>query len=481
MKEENKNIEGKVVSGMFWRLLERFAAQGVQMVLTIVLARLLSPADYGMISLVMVFISLANILAHNGLGQALIQNINSDQKDFSSAFYFSFFVSLVMYGVLYLTAPIVSSFYDMNITSIIRVLSVMVIIGGVNSIQQAYVAKKMIFKKFFWSTLGGTVASAIIGIILAYKGFGVWALVVQQITNLFFDTLILWFTVSWRPTKQFSFNSVRNLYQYGWKLLISGLLNTGFDNVYALIIGKAYTSEELGYYNRGKQYPEFIVSNVNSAMDSVLFSAFSHEQNDKDKVKELMKEMLSISTFIIFPMMSGLIAISNNIITILLTEKWIKCVPFLAFSSIYYALWPIHTINLQVIKSMGRSDIFLKLEIAKKIVSMVILAFSFQYGILGMMIGMCISGLIGTAINSYPNKKLINYGYLEQIKSIYKNFCLATIMGGVVWIMRNVVQYTIVACCVQIIAGTLLYLLLSYLFNRSVLNKIFFLFKISRS
>lgn len=476
MKEKDENIEKKVVYGMYWRLLERFAAQGVQMVLTIVLARLLYPSDYGTLSLVMVFIAFANILVQNGLGQALIQKIDANQEDFSSAFYCSILISVVIYIILYFSAPTISLFYNMNITDVLRVLSIMVIIGGINSVQQAYVAKKMIFKKFFFSTLGGTIISAIVGIGLAFKGYGVWALVAQQIINQLIDTLILWFSVGWRPTMQFSFASIRCLYQYGWKLLISGLLNTGFDNIYSLIIGKVYTNTELGYYNRGKQYPEFIVSNVNSAMDSVLFAAFSQEQNDKRKVKELMERALSISTFIIFPMMSGLIAISNNIVDLLLTEKWIACAPFLIFSSFYYALWPIHTINLQVIKSMGRSDIFLKLEIIKKIVSVIILVFSFKYGIMGMMLGMCINGAIGTAINAYPNKWLVSYSYFEQIRGIYKSFLIATIMGIVIWQMRDVVSSTIIACCAQVVTGIFLYIALSYIFNKKLMKDIYFLF-----
>lgn len=357
----------KVLSGLWWKMLERIGAQGIGFIISLLLARMLTPSDYGKISLITVFIAIANVFVVSGFGTSLIQKKDADNLDFSSVFYFNVFFSLIFYILIYFCAPIIANFYnDISLIQIIRVLAVSIIISGLNNVQRAYVSKTMQFKKFFYSTLIGTIISGIVGVFCAYEGYGVWAIVAQQLSNQIIDTIVLWFTVGWKPEKKFSITRLKGLFSFGWKLLVSGLLDTLYNNIYSLVIGKFYDSETLGLYNRGYQFPNIIMSNINGPIQSVLLPAMSEVQDNKERVKEMTRRSIVTSTFIIFPMMVGMAAVAEPMVRLLLTDKWIACVPYLQISCITLALWPIHTANLQAINAIGRSDIFLKLEIIKK-------------------------------------------------------------------------------------------------------------------
>lgn len=430
---EQNDLKQKTLSGMFWRFAERSGAQGIQFVVSIILARLLTPADYGLIGLITVFTSIALVFATSSFGQALVQKHNADNKDFSSVFFFSLVFSIILYGVLFAAAPVIAGFYDEpKLTAIVRVLSLSVIIGAVNSVQQAYVQKTMQFKRFFWATLGGTVVSAFVGVGMAFKGCGVWALVGQNLSNQLIGIIVLWFTVKWRPDFVFSVKRMKKMFSYGWKLLCSSLLDTVYNNIYSLIIGKFYTASDLGYYNRGKQFPMLIIQNINSAIDSVLFPVLSEMQTDTKRLKSTVRRSMTTSTFIIFPMMAGLAAVAKPLTLLLLTEKWLPAVPFIRFCCFTYAFWPVHTANLQAIKALGRSDVFLKLEIAKKIVGVATLIITLPFGLTVMMWGRCVSTLISSFINAFPNKKLMNYSYFEQTKDILPAFVLSITMACII-------------------------------------------------
>ena len=290
------NIKKRVLSSLCWRFAERCGAQIVQFVVSIVLARLLLPKDYGLVSLIIVFIDIASVFAQSGLGIALVQRSNADEVDFSSVFYFSIVFSLVIYMILFFGAKPIAGFYKIqDLVPVTRVLGLSVIIGAINSVQQAYVQKTMQFKRFFWSTLGGTLCSAFIGIAMAYKGFGVWALVCQQLTNQVTDTVILWITVGWRPKKLFSIDRMKRLFSFGWKMLVSALLDTIYSNLYSLVIGKTYSSSELAYYNKGKQFPVLIITNINSSIDNVLFPVLAEMQNEKERIKDMVRKSIKLS------------------------------------------------------------------------------------------------------------------------------------------------------------------------------------------
>ena len=290
-----------VISNLMWKFGERISAQFVTLFVSIVLARLLSPSDYGAIALVTIFITIANVFVVNGFGTALIQKKQADNLDFSSVFYVNILFSLFLYAILFILSPYVASFYNMEILCpVMRVLSLRIPIAAINSIQQAYVSRNMMFKKFFFSTLFGTLLSGIVGCVMAYKGFGIWALVGQYLTNTTVDTIVLWFTVRWRPELKFSFSRVKVLLSYGWKLLLSGLLDTGYQQLRSLIIGKKYTSSDLAYYNQGQKYPELVVVNINTSISSVLFPAISQSQDNIEVVKGMTRRAIKVSSFIMW-------------------------------------------------------------------------------------------------------------------------------------------------------------------------------------
>lgn len=355
------------LSNFLWRFAERCGAQLVSFIVSIVLARILAPEDYGTIALVTVFTAILQVFVDSGLGTALIQKKDADDLDFSSVFYFNFVICLILYAGMFAAAPYIAIFYeDATLTPVIRVLSLTIVISGVKGIQQAYVSRNMLFKRFFFSTIGGTILSAFLGIGLAYTGFGVWALVAQQLSNTAIDTLILWITVKWRPKKKFSWKRLKDLLAFGWKLLVSSLLDTAYNNLRNLIIGKMYSSSDLAFYNQGDKFPKVIVTNINTSIDSVLLPTMSNVQDDRDRVKQMTRRAIKTSTYVMAPLMMGLAFCAEPIVKIVLTDKWLPCVPFLRVFCITYMFWPVHTANLNAINAMGRSDWFLRLEIIKK-------------------------------------------------------------------------------------------------------------------
>jgi len=463
---EHQNIKSLVLSSLFWKLMERGGTQGIQFIVSIVLARLLIPEDYGLIALVAVFIDIANVFVQSGFNTALIQKKDANEADFSSVFYLSLFVASLLYVIFFFTAPTIAAFYEeLKLILVLRVLSVILFFGAFNSIQNAVVARKMQFKKLFFSSLGAIVVSGTVGIVMAYAGFGVWALVLQQITNQLLIIVILWFTVKWRPRLLFSFERVKSLFSYGWKLLVSSLIDTLYMNLSSLIIGKIYNAEMLGFYNRGKQFPALIVTNINGSIQSVMFPALASQQDNRQRVKDMVRRSIVTSSFILFPMMVGLAVIAEPLVKILLTEKWLPCVPFLQIYCVSYALWPIHTANLQAINALGRSDIFLKLEIIKKIVGLAILGVTVFYGVYAIALGGIVSGLIGTIINSYPNAKLLNYGYKEQWKDIMPSLLLSLVMGAVVYSVQLFGMTVWPTLIVQGFVGIILYVGMARIFK----------------
>ena len=449
-----KKVEkGNVVSNFLWRFAERCGAQLVSFVVSIVLARILAPEDYGTIALVTVFTAILQVFVDSGLGTALIQKKDADDLDFSSVFYFNFAMCLVLYSGMFIAAPYIAIFYeDMTLTPVIRVLSLTIVISGVKGIQQAYVSRNMLFKKFFFSTIGGTIFSAFLGIGLAFSGYGVWALVAQQLSNTMIDTLILWITVKWKPKKEFSWKRLRTL------LLVSSLLDTVYNNLRNLIIGKMYSSADLAYYNQGDKFPKIIVTNINTSIDSVLLPTMSNEQDDRNRIKSMTRRAIKTSTYVMAPLMMGLAFCAESIVKIVLTDKWLPCVPFLRLFCITYMFWPVHTANLNAIKAMGRSDWFLKLEIVKKIVGLFFLLSSMWFGVMAMAYSLLLSSILSQIINAWPNRQLLGYGYLEQVRDFAPGILLAIGMGICVYFIGFLPLPTIVTLLIQIIIGAVIYI-----------------------
>ena len=447
------------IYNFIWRFAERCGAQLVSFIVSIVLARILVPEDYGTIALVTVFTAILQVFVDSGLGTALIQKKEADDLDFSSVFYFNLVVCVILYIGMFVASPYIAAFYgDDKLTPIILVLSLTIIISGVKGIQQAYVSRNMLFKRFFFSTIGGTIFSAILGISMAYAGFGVWALVVQQLSNTAIDTLILWITVKWRPKKLFSWSRLKVLLSFGWKLLVSSLLDTGYNNLRNLIIGKMYSSADLAFYNQGDKFPKVIVTNINTSIDSVLLPTMSNVQDDKERVKQMTRRAIKTSTYVMAPLMMGLAFCAEPIVSLVLTDKWLPCVPFLRIFCITYMFWPVHTANLNAINAMGRSDWFLRLEIIKKIMGMTILLSTMWFGVMAMAYSLLLSSVLSQIINSWPNRKLLGYGYLEQVRDFAPGISLAVIMGICVYFISFLHLPTIVTLLIQFIVGAAIYI-----------------------
>lgn len=462
-----QQINSKIVaSNLIWRFLERFGAQIVAFVVSIILARLLDPVVYGTVALVTVFTTILQVFVDSGFGMALVQKKNSDEIDFSTVFYFNIVICAFLYLIMFILAPFIARFYDNEqLSLIIRILSLVLVVSGFKSIQSVYVTKHLMFKKFFFATLIGTVISAGVGIFMAYKGYGVWALIAQNLLNQGIDTIILWITVGWRPKRVFSFKRLKSLFSFGWKLLASALLDVGYNQLRALIVGKKYSAEDLAYYNRGEQIPNLAISNINNSIDSVLLPSMSIAQEDKQRVKQMLKRSISVSSFVLLPVMAGIAVTANSLVAVLLTEKWNSAIPYMQLFCLIYAFYPIHTANLNAMKAMGRSDYFLKLEIIKKIIGIGLLLGAMWISVQAIVISLLIANLLSLIINTYPNKKILGYGILEQMKDLLPALLLSGIMFGVTYFIYYMDGAGFMTLVKQILIGVVVYFTLAALFK----------------
>ena len=448
-----------VISNILWRLAERCGAQGVSFVVSLILARLLLPEAYGVVSLITVFTTILNLFIDSGFKNALIQKKEVDQLDYSTVFYFNVLMGILLYGIIFAGAPFIAQFYDRPyMVPYIRVMSLTLVFGGINGVQQAVVAKNMQFKRFFFATLTGTVISAIVGIVMAYMGLGVWALIAQRLINQVIDTAFLWFTVRWRPDFCFSIKRLKPMFSYGGKLLASSFANTIIGNLSGLIVGKMYTAEMLAYYDKGRSIPNLVIQNLQTAVQSVLFPVMAEKQNQKMEIKKILKQSVMMSTYCIFPCMIGIAVCARPLVRILYTEKWISMVPYLQLWCFCFAFYLWHTANLQVIQALGRSDIFLKIEIIKQILTLAGIVLSAPFGVLAMLGTSNVIAVISLYINTRPNEKLAGYGFMEQIKDVMPILGLNVVMGIVVYFAGFLPLPDIILLSVQILTGAVIYL-----------------------
>lgn len=461
-----RNEKNTIISSLLWKFFERLATQGVQFVVSIILARLLLPEDYGIVTMLLVFTSIANVFVQTGFSTALVQKKDADDLDFSSAFYVSLALALIFYLLLYILAPVISNFYNMPaMTSILRAISVILFFGAVSSVQNAKISKDMKFKKLFFSSLIAVLISGTTGIIMAYNGYGAWALVGQQIANELATCIVLWFTSGWKPKLIFSYSRTKELFSYGWKILSASLIDAIYRNVYNLTIGKVYNSKTLGNYNKGEQFPKLIAVNVDNTINSVMLSALSKEQDDKEKIKSMTRRSMKVGAFIIFPMMIGLAAVSKSLVIILLTNNWIGCVPYMQLLCIVYALYPLCSTNMQAVKALGRSDYHLKVEIAKKTLGIIALLLTLKSGVMAIVVGQVIVAVISLFISWIPNRKLINYKLIELIKDLAPSIAISLIMYICVYFIAFVKINIFLTLILQIISGIAIYFVIAYIFK----------------
>ena len=464
--KEIKSVNGtkeKVLSGLFWTFGERILAQGVSFVLSIILARLLLPSEYGIIAMVMVFINIANVFTSTGFGESLVQKKDTDELDFSTVFFCTLSLSILIYIILFIAAPYIAKFYHTGeIVWVLRILSIKIVLSSIATVQHAYVQKKMIFKKFFFSTLGGTIVSGILGIALAYSGFGVWALVFQYLTNTIIDILVLLKTVPWHPRLEFSIERAKQLMDFGWKLVFANLINSVYNELRSLIIGRSYSSADLAYYNKGNQIPALAITNIDTAIGNVVFPAMSAAEN-KVRLKIIGRRAMKTTSYIIFPIMLGLMVISRPLILLLLTDKWSSSIIYMQILCLYWMTQPIQTTNWQIIKAVGRSDLCLKLEILKKIIGIIMVIVAMHFGVLAIAISAAVFGVISMIINILPNKNLIDYSIKEQLLDIFPALISAIVMGIGVYLVSYLALPIIVQIVIQIVVGIVIYVGVSYI------------------
>lgn len=464
-----------------WKMLERFGVQGGQFLLQVILARLLDPEHYGVLSLMIIFTTLATVFIQNGFNTSLIQNKDVTEDDYSSVFWVTLLAAAAIYILLFFSAPLIATAYKMpEIVAPFRVLALVLFPGAINSIQIAKVSREIDFKKIFYSNIGAIVVSGVVGIIMAYKGFGLWSLVAQYILNITIAAVIMLFCVKWKPKFVCSLKRVKVLFAFGWKLLVSGLIDTLYQDIRSLIIGLKYNSSTLGFYNRGKQFPQFLINAINGAVQSVMLPVMAKDQDDKSRVKEMMRTSITLCSYIMFPIMAGLAGVATPLVKILLTDKWLPCVPYLQIYCFTFAFYPVHTCNLQAINAMGRSDVFLKLEIIKKSYGMaaLLIALYFFDSPIAIATTGAFSALLSCFVNASPNKKIVGYSYFEQMKDIFPSFVLAAIMFVCVVLVGALNLNPYVLLILQVIVGCAIYVLLSAL---TKLKPFIFLLEILKS
>ena len=462
----NSSLKTTILSGLFWKFGERILAQGVSFLVSVVLARILMPSDYGTVALVLVFINIANVFVTSGFSTALIQKKDATEVDFSTNFYCSLGMSCLVYFIMYIIAPLIEKFYGMSgLSLVIRVFSLRIPISAYSAIQHAYVERHMLFKRYFFSTLFGTIVSGVVGIALANIGFGVWALIAQYFTNTIVDIIVLMFTVPWRPRLIFSFTSAKDMMNYGSKILLADLSGTFFDQLRSLIIGKFYTSADLAFYNKGNQLPNLITTNISSSVMTVLFPAISNINDNLDRVKEITRKSFKTMAYIIFPLLVGMACVAKPLVELLFTEKWLGAVPFIQILSISSAIGMIGNISLQTIKALGRSDIVLKLEIYKKPVYIFLLIVGALVNPLAVAASMLLYTIYGVVVNAYILSKIIDYPLSRQFKDIIDTLTMCLLMSIVIYPISLMDKSPFILIISQTLIGITVYLILSNLSN----------------
>ena len=465
MKADLKKI---AVKGFLWSAIERFGTLGIQFIITLILARLLTPSDFGLVGMLAIFIAIAQSFVNSGFGSALIQKKNPTVEDYSTVFYFNIVVSFLFYLILFITAPFIANFYNQpELITLTRVISLSFVFNAFGLIQITQLTKNINFKTQSKVGIAVAIFSGTIGITLAFLGYGVWALVFQTITQSFARSFMYWIINSWRPVFVFSIKSFKSLFSFGSRLLVAGLIDTIYKNIYLIVIGKFFNASSLGYYAQAQKIQEMPVVSITGIIQRVTFSLFAEVQDEKERLYNGYKRVLHLAVFISFPLMIGLSAVANNFIAVVLTDKWLPAVPYLQLLCFAGMLYPIHAINLNVVNVLGRSDLFLRLEIVKKVIITIAIFIGFIWGVLGLVIGSVITSFIALWINSYYTGKLINYGTIKQLSEMSIYFVASFIMGVIVYYIGWLFQSSLILLLCQVFAGVIVYAILARIFKLS--------------
>ena len=465
----DSDLKKKTVSGLFWSFLERFGQQVIQFVISIILARLLLPEEFGLIAMLMIFMAIAQSFINSGFSQALIQKQNVTHIDECSIFYFNILVGFLAAGLLCLAAPWIAGFYNQPLLiPLTCALSLNMIINAFGLIQTTLFTKQIDFKTQLKVSVIATIPSGAIGITMAFNGFGVWSLVAQSLGSNLFRTILLWFFNTWRPSLVFSFDSLRDMFSFGSRLLASGLLDTVFRNIYLVVIGKLFPPADLGFYSRALRFQELPVTSISNIISRVAFPVFSSVQDDKPRLKRGVRKSLSMLVMINFPLMVGLAVVAKPMVIVLLTEKWLPCISYLQLLCLVGMLYPLHVINLNVLIAQGRSDLFFRLEVLKKIIVVIAIAVTYRWGIIAMIYGQIATSCIAYFLNAYYTGKMLDYPITEQIHDLIPSLALAVIMGLAVYSFKYTPMVNqLVLLAAQTLTGIVLYAVLCYIFRIS--------------
>lgn len=459
----SKDLKKVSVSGMLYRFGERILAQAVSTLVTIILARILLPEDYGVVSLLTIFISLCNVLISDGLSTALIQKKDADELDFSTICWASLVLSVFLYAFIFCIAPYIAAFYKNDLLCpTLRVMGIKVVFAAFNSVQSTYVSKNFLFKKFFYATLIGTITSGVVGIIFALRGAGSWALVAQYLTNSFMDMLFLFLTIDWKPKLIFSWSRFKSLFSFGWKILASGLLNELYENFRSLIIAKQYSTADLSFYTKGKQFPQMIGNNVTSTITNVMFPVFSTQQDNKERLKAMVRRSTKIACYVLCPMMIGFASISETFVRLVLTDKWLPAVPFMQIFCIMFIFKPLRNINRQVIKATKRGGLDMGIIIAEKTIGITLIICFLKKGTLALAITAMLTYVIGMLLYSIFGARIIDYSFSEALIDTVPYFLFAGVCCLPSFFMNSLTNWNMIGLMIlQIISAALIYLILS--------------------
>mgnify|MGYP001677424176 CR=1 FL=1 len=467
-----KSLSSKIISGSFWKFGERMSAQAVSFFVSLILTRILSPSDYGIIAIINIFIAIADVFLASGLNTALIQKKNPTRLDYNTIFWCNIILGCILYLVLFLVAPVLTDFYNIPIlTPVIRIFALRLPISSFQSIQSAFVSKHMQFKKFFYATFLGSVVSAVVGIAMAYTGFGVWALVAQYLVNTVVGTVTLFAIISWRPKFEFSFESAKPLVQYGWKIMFTDLTGTIFNNLGDFIIGARYNSSSLAFYSKGRQLPYLIRNNIFTSLISVLFPGMSQVNDDIERIKSISRKSISVLSFLIFPTMVGLIVTAEPLTILMYTEKWLPITPFVVIVCSEAILSVIPTVTMQTIKALGRSDLTLKIEFIKKPFYLLTIFIALNFGIVAIALTLIINAIIEMITNGLIVQRLIKYSLWEQLNDMFDSLIISILMGLISYLVVFLNLNIYFTLLLQVVVGIFSYLILAIAFkNKSFIE-----------
>ena len=446
-------------AGILWSSIERFSVQGVQLLITLVLARILSPSDYGLIAMLSVFIAVSQIIIDSGFANALIRKSDRSDVDFATVFYFNLVTSVIIYLLLIICAPIVEEFYTINgLTLVMRIYSVTIILNAFGSVHNIWHTIKLDFRTIAKSSLLGTILGGILGIVLAVNGFGVWALVYSSIATVCVRSVSLWFITPWHPSFSFSLLSLRTMFPFGSRLLLAGLLDTVYRNLYQLVIGRKFTDSDLGFYSRAEELAKFPSSNLTGIIQRVTYPVLCRIIDDKKNLLVAFKNYLGLTAYIIFPLMMGLAAVAKPLIIVVFGLKWFDSIillQLLCFSMMWY---PIHALNLNIMMAKGRSDLFFRVEMIKKAVGVCVLLITMNYSVVYMAVGLVISSMIALIINTNYAKKELGFGLLLQIRVLLPVLFLSSLSSLCAYLVQVVIKKPVGALACSIVIGILVYL-----------------------